>query len=349
MFTWMKGYWFSNISLLLVILLSVGCGGTPAPVADSPAGNQAETPVTLRLGYVPVMIFAPLFVAVERGYFADEGLQVELTPVQGGSDSVVQLAAGNFDAAAGGAGAGLFNAAARGVQFTIVAPLHSERPPITTPLVISAQRTAEFQRIADLRGKRVAINATGSATEYWLSQALAQDGLTLDDVQLTAMPFPNMPAALENGSLDAAILGDPLVTIRADNGLVTVLADDFIDGVPSPFLSMGKELLDQPEVARAFMRAYLRACRDLHGDYMNVEIAAIIETSPQTPADAVLRRSPASDDPDGQINLADLQPVQEYCMGRGALEYDELLDVSMLVHTQLAREVAAERDQEEEE
>lgn len=346
MFTCAKGYRFATAILFLILLFSVGCGGTQAPVANSPAVNHAETPVTVRLGYVPVMIFAPLFVAVERGYFAGEGLRVELTPVQGGSDSVVQLAAGNFDAAAGGAGAGLFNAAARGVKFTIVAPLHSERPPITTPLVISAQRTAEFQRIADLRGKRVAINATGSATEYWLAQALAQDGLTIDDVQLTAMPFPNMPAALENGSLDAAILGDPLVTISADKGLVTVLADDFIDGFASTFLYMGEELLNQPKVARAFMRAYLRACRDLQGDYMDAEIAAIIETYTQTPADAVLRSSPAHYDPDGQINLTDLQTLQEYFMARGQLEYDELLDVNTLVNTQLAREVAAELDQE---
>src|ERR1044072_3022416 len=91
---------------------------------SKPAGGKT----TIRLGYVPVMIFAPLYVAQVRGYFAVEGLDVSLTLVQGGSDSVVQLAAGNFDAAAGGAAAGMLNAAARGVKFMIVAPMHQERP-----------------------------------------------------------------------------------------------------------------------------------------------------------------------------------------------------------------------------
>lgn len=121
------------VSILVCALLMAACSGTAAPPAAPATDALPATPEPIRLGYVPVMIYAPLFIAQERGYFAEEGLQVELTPLQGGSDSVVQLAAGNFDVAVGGAGAGLFNAARRGVEFTIVAPMHSERPPAHKP------------------------------------------------------------------------------------------------------------------------------------------------------------------------------------------------------------------------
>lgn len=337
---------------LLALLILTACGSTPAATdnASAPAASAAASAAatgettTVRLGYVPVMIYAPLFVAQERGYFADEGLNVELTPLQGGSDSVVQLAAGNFDAAVGGAGAGLFNAAARGVKFTIVAPMHSEQPPLTSPLVISAKRADEITSVADLKGKKVSINATGAATEYWLDQALEQNGLTMDDIELTTLAFRDVPAALDNGSLDAAILGEPLVTINEQQGLVQVLDEDFINGFYSTYLYMGEPLLQNEAVARGFMRAYLRATRDLQGDYMNEEIAQIIETYTQVPAAVTLEASPAQYDPNGTIPLDNLNTLQDYFMERGELEYTEKLDLTQFVNTDLAREVAAELD-----
>lgn len=348
--------------VLAVLMVLPACGvtqtPTPAPTntASTPTSATTEASPTagstgtgertkVRLGYVPVMIFAPLFVAQERGYFAEEGLDVELTPVQGGSDSVVQLAAGNFDVAVGGAGAGLFNAAQRGVKFTIVAPMHQERPPLTTPLVISAKRAEEFKSVADLKGKKVAINATGSATEYWLAQALAKGGLKIEDVQLTTLAFRDVPAALESGSLDASMLGEPLVTINEQNGMVKVLAEDFINGFSSTYVYMGEPLLkENPEAARGFLRAYLRACRDLQGDYMSQQIAAIIEKYTQVPAAVTLESSTPQYDPNGQIKIEDLRTLQEYFMQRGSLEYSEPLDLTRFVDNSLAAEVAAELD-----
>lgn len=348
-------------SLLLTLALLAACGGTApaaapttAPVAaptsapatePTPAAQPAASETVIRLGYVPVMIYAPLYVGIERGYFTDEGIKIESTAIQGGSESVVQLAAGNFDAALGGAGAGLFNAAARGVKFTIVAPMHSEKAPLSSPLVISAKRVGEFKTIADLRGKKVSINATGAATEYWLSQALAKGGLTIDDVQVTTVAFPQVAAALESGSLDAAILGEPLATINKDQGIVAILADDFIDGFYATYVSMGdKLLLEKPEVAKAFLRAYLRACRDLQGDYMTPEIATIIEKYTKVPAAVVLRASPAQFDPNGVVPIANLVTLQEYFTARGLIESKEPIDVTKFVNTTLAAEAAKELD-----
>jgi NitT/TauT family transport system substrate-binding protein len=342
----------SKVLLALTTLaILAACGGAPtqAPAAASPAAGQATSQAkaltTIRLGYVPVLIYAPLYVGIERGYFANEGIKVESTPIQGGSDAVVQLAAGNFDAALGGAGAGLFNAASRGVKFTIVAPMHSEKPPLTSPLVISAKRAGEIKSIADLKGKKVSINATGAATEYWLAQALAKGGLTLNDVQLTTVAFPQVPAALESGALDAAILGEPLATINKDKGVVAILSNDFINGFYSTYLYMGEPLLSQkPEVAAGFMRAYLRACRDLQGSYMNKELAAIVEKYTKTPADVVLRAALPQYEPNGAIPIENIKTLQDYFMQRGELEYKQPLDVATFVNTKLAAEAAATLD-----
>src|SRR6185436_6095084 len=84
---------------------------------SSVSAHAQTKKVVVKMGYVPVLIYSPLYIAIERGYFAQEGIDVQLTPLQGGSDSVVQLAAGNFDAVLGGIGAGLLNAANKGLDF----------------------------------------------------------------------------------------------------------------------------------------------------------------------------------------------------------------------------------------
>lgn len=347
---------FKRSSLLIVLIMVMtavlsACGGDPtatpvaAPTATPAAGNPTSGATTttnlrtVRLGYIAVMIFAPIYVGIERGYFADEGLKLELTPLQGGSDSVVQLAAGNFDVAVGGAGAGLLNAANSGIKFKIVAPMHSEKAPLTTPLVISAKRKDEIKSVADLKGKKVAINATGAATEYWLGEALKKNGMTFDDIQLTSLAFRDVPAALENGSLDASMLGEPLVTTNVDQGIISVLSNDFIDGFTATYLYMGEQFLqDDPQAALGFMRAYLKACKDLQGDYLknDPEISKIIEKYTQVPADVVARAAAPQYNAEGIIPVADLETLQQYFIDRGELDYKAPIDLTPFIDQSLA-------------
>lgn len=333
------------VTLLLTLTLLAACGAAqPQTAGDAPTSGE---PQTIRLGYIPVVIFAPLYVGLERGYFADEGLEIDLTTIQSTNDAVVQLASGNFEIIFAGGNAGVFNAIHQGLSFKVIAPLHSESPPVATPLVISAKRTDEIRSVADLEGKTVAVNGIGAAIEYWVAQALAQGGLTIDDVRLTAMRFPDMPAALENGSIDAAVITEPLVTINEEQGILAVLTEDFIDGFTATYvLSNETWLAENPAAARGFMRAYLRACRDLQGDYMTEDIARYIEKYTQVPTPVIMRSPLARFDPNGRVPLEDLATLQEFFMQRGVLEYDELLDIRTFVDTNLAAEVAAELEEE---
>lgn len=337
-----------GITWICVLLVLVACGGLPGqpPVVENTpvTGSQTgEAPATIRLGYLPNIIYAPLYVGMERGYFTDEGLEMQLDTIRSGNDAVVQLAASNFDVAMGGANAGLYNAVEQGLRFKIVAGMHSESPPVATPLVISAKRTDEIRSVADLKGKRVAVHAFGAAIEYWLAQALAQGGLTFDDVELKAVLFPEMAAALESRSIDAAVLTEPLVTIGKDKELLAVLSDDFVDGFTASYVYMNEDWLTQnPGLARKFLRGYLRACRDLQGDYMNDEIAAMVEKYTQIPAAVTVRSTPAHFSLDGTIPIEDLERLQTFFMERGHLEYTEPLDVQTFVNANLVDEVASE-------
>ncbi len=316
---------------------------TPTPAAESAEENAAasteEFPL-VRVGHVPVTIYAPLFVAAAKGYFEEEGMRVELLPVDGGTENVVQVAAGNFDVAGGGIGAGMLNAVARGIEFEIVAPLHTERPPLTSPLVVSKARfdSGEITEVADLAGLKVSTNSKGAATEYWLWRALQQGGLDFPDVEVLGVGFREVAPALENGSLDAGILGEPLATLMEDQGLITRLSQDFITDFTSTVIFYNKEWATaNPELAAGFVKAYIRGARDLNGDaWYDEENLAIIEQYTGVPADVVARANRSYHDPNGVVPVEDLMELQRFFAEQGQLSYTEPIDMSQFINATYA-------------
>ncbi len=305
--------------------------------AAVPGGALAQVRPLLhvRVVHVPVLIFAPLYVAIERAYFAREGLEVELIDTPGGGSSFAVLASGRAEAVVGGLGAALFNAAARGLDFKVVGPAHLERPPVSTPVVVSrkAFESGEIRSIKDLRGKRVSVNVIGSATEFWLNAALLKGGLTLTDVQEVAVNFPDVPAALANGAIAAGMLGEPLATLAEDRGQIVRLSEDFINGVQVTAVYFSGDFMRRhPREAVGFMVAWLRASRDLYGDgYHRDVIARIVEKYTGVPAEVVKKARPPFHEPNGRMNPNDFARLQEFFKKRGLLTYDHGLPPSAYI------------------
>ena len=325
-----------TFALIIAAALLLG-----VPAAGS-VQAQTGTPVKIRVVHVPVLIFAPLYVAIERGYFRREGLDVELISTPGGASSFVVLASGRAEVVVGGLGAALFNAAARGLDFKVVGPVHMEKPPVSTPLVVSkkAYDSGQIRSVRDLRGKRVAVNVLGSATEFWLNAALLKGGLTMDDVQVVAVNFPEVPAALDNGAIAAGLLGEPLATLAEDRGQVVRLSDDFINGIQVTALYYSGEFMrSRPREAVGFMAAWLRASRDLYGGgYKRDDVAAIVEKYTGVPAAIVKRAAPPFHEPDGKMNFNDFKRLQEFFKKRGSLTYEKLLEPKQFVDGSFVRE-----------
>ncbi len=356
--------WF--VYPVLTLLLIAACAAPAAPTAPAatavPAAAEevapsveltstsetapASTLAPVRVGHVPVTIYAPLFIAAEKGYFAEEGIAVELLPVEGGTENVVQVSAGNFDVAGGGIGAGMLNAVARGIEFEIVAPLHTERPPLTSPFVVSKSRfeSGELTQMSDFAGKKVSTNSVGAATEYWLWRALQQGDLDFPDVEVLGVGFREVPAALENGALDGGILGEPLATLAEDQGLVVRLSEDFIDGFTSTVIYYNKEwAAANPELAQGFVKAFMRGARDLNGDlWYSDENAAIIEIYTGVPADVVKRANRSYHDPNGAVPVEDLMELQRFFSAQGQLSYDEAIDLTAYINSSYAEAALAE-------
>lgn len=321
---------------------TAAASATTGEAGASPEGTMGFDPLTpVTVGYVPVLINGPIMLAADKGYFAEYGLDVTLEPLPGGSDMVVLTANGDFDIGAGGAGPAYFNAVARGIDLTIIGPAHQEKIPPATPLVVSKKRfdSGEITEVADLRGKKVAVNARG-ATEYWLDTALRSGGLTIDDVDLQTLPFSDVAAALDSGALDGAMLGEPLATRAEQEGLIVRLeADSPVDFQPTFVWVNPSFASDSPELATGFMAGFLRGCRDLlSDDWDSDENLAVLEKYTSVPADLTREAARSYCQPNGVVSLENLETLQQFFADRGLLEYDELLDVADLVDTSFARE-----------
>lgn len=349
--------WLLLVLLTLVSLPVLAPGGAVAQTAAltscEPVARPAATPsadaspvaiaqpaadtelVKATFGYVAVTNFAPVYVAKELGYFAEQGLDVEVKAFAGGAEMITDLSTGRLDAGMGGAGPGLFNAIDRDLPLKVIAPGHSEGVPVATPLVVSkaACESGAVRSVADLKGKKVAINAPG-ATEYWLSQALSTGGLTVADVDLETIPFADAVTALGSGAIDAAMLGEPTATLAEQQGFGVRLATDFpVQGItPTVVYANSDFLANEPDVATKLMAGYLKACRAImERGLSDPTIAGIVAEYTNLPIELITTSVSPLFSVDGAINGDGLQTLQAFFRGRGELEYDADIDPATFV------------------
>ena len=124
------------------------------------------------------------------------------------------------------------NAISRGILTPrLIAPLHTEKPPVATPLTVrkALWDSGEVRSVADLKGRKVALNSKASAVEYWLHAALATGGLTPNDVDVVEMPFPDASSRWRTACSTASLIGEPYATQGEQTGAIVRLTEDFID------------------------------------------------------------------------------------------------------------------------
>jgi NitT/TauT family transport system substrate-binding protein len=314
--------------------------GTPVPqittVSELPGFDVPDGATEVTFGYIPVSIFAPVFVAYEKGYFAAHGLDVTLEVLPGGSDMVLLTATGDMDMAIAGVGPAYWNATSQDLGLEIVAPGHMEGGPVASPLMISmaACEDGTISTVADLEGKRVAVNAPG-ATELWLDIALGTARLSIGDVDLQYMSFPDAVVALDSGALDASIIGEPLATQAEQNGLAVRLLPDFpVQGIQPTVLFGSKEwMATNPDAAAGIVAGYLQASRDLTENFNDPLNLAIIEQYTGVPAQLIAESVKPVYSTDGAVNFESLGQLQTFFGERGLLDYDEDLDPTTMVNT----------------
>jgi len=310
---------------------------TPVETVEIPPVTVPQNATSLKVGYMPLSIYAPIYVAYDKGYYAEQGLDVELQSFTNGTDMTVLTSTNQLQIGLTGVGPAFWNAIDQGLPLKIIAPGHAEGSPVASPLMISKKACEEgtITSVADLKGKRVSVNAPGG-TEFWLDAAMRTADLTIEDVDLQFLTFPDAVTALDAGALDAAIVGEPVATQAEQQGLAVRLLPDFPVQNIQPTMVFGNEgwLQDNPDAAAGFVAAYLKASRDLMANPNDPLNLAIINKYTEVPADLVAASVKPVYAEDGRIDMDSLDQLQAFFGNRGLLEYDELIDPASIVDTQ---------------
>lgn len=230
---------------------------------------------TVRVGTLNILSDAPFLVAERKGFWKDEGLSIDFSVFHSAGDMVVPMSQDALDSGGGTIAAGLYNGAARGLTARAVASKGSDAPKYGTDCLLVRNdliKSGKYKTPKDLKGMTVACNEAGSGSSAALYFLLQKYGLGFDDIKRAYLAFPDHVAALENGKVDAAYTAEPFITIAKKSGQVTsVMGDD--EWYPYQQLSVvlfsGDFMTKRPELAKKFMRGYIRAVRFYHGALAN--------------------------------------------------------------------------------
>lgn len=246
------------VSLLLFIFLAACAGPTtvPEPTVET-------THVRLPMGFVANVQFAPWYVAMERGYFTDEGIELEFD--YGDYDTKgVQLVAAGWTPFAIASGDQVLKARAQGMPVvSFINWWHR------FPVAVVALEESGIQKPTDLEGRKVGIPETFGAASYIGWKALASSTeLDEEAVQLEVIGY----AALENltvGRVEAAVVyanNEPVQLEERGYDTVLIPVADYAPLVSNGVIASEKALRENPMLARAFARAFLRGLQDTLDD-----------------------------------------------------------------------------------
>lgn len=243
------------LSMVLCLLLLAGCGSDP--------GATDSTKLTAGLTYVPDIQFAPFYVAQEKGFFADENLDVEIRH-HGQSETLFgAIQSGTEDVIFAG-GAEMIQARSEGVDIVNFATIYQHYP-----VVVIVPEDSEIQSVQDLRGKRVGLPGEYGENWFGLLKMLQEANMTRDDIEITSIGY-TAQAALPEGHVDAIIGFSNNDYVRFLNSGFPVRAIPLMTGeVPLVSVGLGtlQETLESERASiEALRRAIVRAIEDIKAD-----------------------------------------------------------------------------------
>lgn len=245
-----------RIILALLILLSaalVACGGQTSP--------DELTTIRLPMGYIADPQYAPFYVAVEKGYFADEGLAIEFD-YSFETDGIALVGANELPLAVA-SGEQVLLARAQGLPVVYVTQWWQR-----FPVGIVARTEAGIRTPADLAGRTVGVPGFFGASYVGLVGLLSANGLTLDDIDANEIGFNQVESLLTDQSEAIVIyLNNEPVQLAQQGVDIDVLAvADYVDLVSNGFLTNEQTIADNPELVQAFVDAFMRGLRDTLAD-----------------------------------------------------------------------------------
>jgi NitT/TauT family transport system substrate-binding protein len=312
----------------LAAALAIAVAGCGDDDDSAGGGGDSSEVTTITVGTLPIANAAPMYLGMEKGFFEDEGLKINPQVGEGGAALIPSLISGDAQFAFVGVIPAI-TAVAQDVPIKIVTSSDdaaaTEEDDWQTLVVPEG---SPIKGVEDLPGKTIAVNALRGLAEVVISRSLEKQGVDYEAVKLLEVPFPEMPAALEQGRVDAALLTEPFLSAVLAQGGTQIDAPS-VETVPNfpngVYVSSEQYIAENGDVVDRFANAMNRSLE--YADAHPEEVRRIVPTYTETPEEAARQmRLPVFDaelDQEGIELEADL--TAKYGIVEEAPGYEELV------------------------
>jgi NitT/TauT family transport system substrate-binding protein len=248
----------------LALIPACGSGATVAPPGLAPttvaATNSSLRHIRLPMGFTPSVQFAPLYVAVDKGYFAAEGLAIDFD-YSFETNGVQLVGAGQLPFAIV-SGEQVLLARAQSLPVVYVMAWFQK-----FPVAVIAKAGSGIKTPADLRGKHIGTPELGGANFVGLRALLAKAGVADSEVTISDIGF-NQATALKAGQVDAAVVyaNEPIRLAAQGEQLNTINVSDYVSLAANGILTNEDTIAKDPNLIRAFLRAFVHGLSDSIAD-----------------------------------------------------------------------------------
>ena len=340
------------MTVLLLAIALVGCGKNESDKAANSDAEKDTDKASVEIGMLKLTSSAPLFIALEKGFFEEEGIDAKAKWFEAAQPISVATAGGDVAVGATGITASLYNMVASGEKLVIVADKGREQEGYSSTAVL-VPSDSTITSIEELKGKKIGITQTGSTYHYMAGRLLEEHGLTTKDVELVPLnSIPGLMDTLESKQVDAVLLNEPNVSRVIEEGYGKVIAQvgEEIEYQTSGIF-FSQAFADNTDAATRFLKAYARATQYYYdavltkengeivpGENYDEVVAIIADYTDQEPA--IIEKGLPYMDRDGKLLESDIQTQIDWYAKEKLV--DKSIDAADIVNTKLLEEALAE-------
>lgn len=238
---------------VLATTLLAACGGSSEPEAG-------DGPREVTVGALPILDVAAMHLGIQEGLFEDEGLELSVENAQGGAAIIPAVLQGDTQIGFSNVTSMLL-AQSAGLPVRVIAPASaSTGEPGNDFGAVVVSEGSDIQSAADLAGATVAINTLNNISDTVIRQTVRADGGDAEAVEFVEMAFPDMPAALDAGNVDAVFVVEPFLSITQNAGARPVAwpyAEAVEDLEVAVYFTSEQTAQSDPELIESFTRAMI--------------------------------------------------------------------------------------------
>jgi NitT/TauT family transport system substrate-binding protein len=344
------------VTIFILVLALVGCGNQDETNegAENNSANNEDSPetVSIDVGMLKLTSSAPLFIAIEKGLFEEENLEVNPQWFEAAQPITVATAGGSVDVGATGITASLYNMVAGGQKLWIVADKGREQEGYSSSAVL-VPNDSDVTKVEELKGKRLGITQTGSTFHYMAGRVLENHGLSVEDVELVPLnSIQGLMESLNSKQVDAVILNEPNISKVVKEGygkVITQVGEEMDYQTSGIFFSPA--FAENKETAVRFLKAYAKATRYYYDAVLVKENGEVVPGENYDEVVKIIADYTDQDveliklgmpymDRDGVLLSEDIQTQVDWYAKENLI--DEAIDVNEIVNTELLEEALTE-------